>query len=180
MNESNKKITIVLDTGHGATYNKWNTVDPDALGSDGKHEKDYPAEVSSQLGSDLEKRYGYNIVYTRKADVTAKQKHLAWQVDPAHNKNADYFISIHLGSSSTTKKRLSAYYWVKGNYFSKEGKNFAESIVNAVTSRCFSKTVVKAANHYVTRNISMPAILVECGNIQYSDNKDAIKNEKFI
>jgi hypothetical protein len=30
--ESNKDITIALDPGHGDTHNKWNTVDPGALG----------------------------------------------------------------------------------------------------------------------------------------------------
>lgn len=53
MNNSNKNITIVLDPGHGATYNKWNTVDPGALGSNGKSEKDYTAEVSAELGAEL-------------------------------------------------------------------------------------------------------------------------------
>lgn len=180
LSKSNKNITIVLDPGHGATYNKWNTVDPGALGATGKHEKDYTAEVSADLGSELEKNYGYNIVYTRKADVTAKQKHLAWRVDLAHNKNADYFISIHLDSFTASKNRFSAYYWFKGSNSSKEGKKFAESIVNAVTPRGFTKSVVKTANHYVTRNTRVPAVLVECGNINNTNNVDAIKNEKFI
>ncbi len=178
--ESNKKITIVIDPGHGATYNKWNTVDPGALGSTGKHEKDYTVDISSRLGSELEKIFGYNVVYTRQIDITKKQKRLAWRVDFAHNKNADYFISIHLDSFSAESNRFSVYYWFKGENFSKEGKRFAESVVNAVTPRGFSRSVVKSANHYVTRNTRVPAILVECGNIQNPVNENEISNEKFI
>lgn len=178
--KSNKDITIVIDPGHGATYNKWNTVDPGALGKNGKNEKDYTLEVSAYLGAELEKTYGYKVVYTRKADVTAKQKHLQWRVDLAHNKNADYFISIHLDSFAASKNRFSAYYWHRGSKSSAEGKKFAESVSKAVTPRGFTKSLVKSANHYVTRNTQVPAILVECGNINNTDNAKTISNNLFI
>ncbi len=164
--KSNVKITIVIDPGHGATYNKWNTVDPRALGLAGKHEKDYTTDISARLGSELMKTFGYNIIYTRHADVTKKQKRLEWRVDYAHNKNVDYFISIHLDSFSAKHNRFSVYYWFKGENFGTEGKKFAESVANAITPRGFNKSVVKSANHYVTRNTRVPAILVECGNIK--------------
>jgi len=178
--KSNRKINIIIDPGHGATYNKWDTVDPGASGLANKHEKDYTTDISARLGSELEKVYGYNIAYTRLADVTAKQKHLAWRVDFAHNENADYFISIHLDSFSAKKNRFTAYYWFKGNSFSKEGKKIAESVIDAVTTHGFNKSAVKSANHYVTRNTRVPAILVECGNIKNPMNENAINNKNFI
>jgi N-acetylmuramoyl-L-alanine amidase len=177
---SNKEITIVLDPGHGATYNKWNTVDPGALGPDGKNEKDYTLEISARLGAELEKTYGYTVAYTRHADITAKQIHLRWRVDFAHKHNADYFISIHLDSFAATKNHFAAYYWHRGGTFSKEGKKFAESVSAAVTPRGFTKSNVKSANHFVTRNVNVPAILVECGNINNKDNAAEISNKQFV
>jgi len=182
MDTKNKKskITIVIDPGHGATYNKWNTVDPGALGSKGINEKDFTLLISANLGIVLENKYGYNVLYTRQSDVTSKQKHLKWRVDYAHNENADYFISIHLDSFAASKNRFSAYYWHKGNAHSKEGKKFAESVSNAVKPRGFTVSTVKSANHYVTRNTRVPAILVECGNIQNADTSKEVANKKFI
>ncbi len=72
---------MVIDPGHETTYNKWDTVDPGALGSTGKHEKDYTIDISSCLGSELEKTFGYKVVYTRQIDITKKQKRLAWRID---------------------------------------------------------------------------------------------------
>jgi N-acetylmuramoyl-L-alanine amidase len=101
-------------------------------------------------------------------------------VDFAHNKNADYFISIHLDSFAASKNHFAVYYWFKGGSYSKEGKKFAENVSSAVTPRGFTKSVVKTANHFVTRSTRIPAILIECGNIQNSDNAKEVGNARFI
>ena len=85
----NKKYTIVVDPGHGGH-------DSGARGN-GYHEKDIALQVATKLANHL--RQDYNVIMTRDSDFFVP---LDTRAKIGNDANADFFISIHLNSSSSS------------------------------------------------------------------------------
>ena len=85
----NKKYTIVVDPGHGGH-------DSGARGN-GYNEKDIALQVATRLANNL--RRDYNIIMTRDSDFFVP---LDTRAKIGNDANADFFISIHLNSSSSS------------------------------------------------------------------------------
>lgn len=101
--EQKKKITIVLDAGHGGR-------DSGAVGKSLK-EKDIALKIVKELGEILEKNDKIEIIYTRTTDVFVE---VAMRSRIARAK-ADLFISIHINSSTNPKTSgLEAYVMAVG------------------------------------------------------------------
>ena len=85
----NKKYTIVVDAGHGGH-------DSGARGN-GYNEKDIALQVATKLANNL--RQDYNVIMTRNSDFFVP---LDTRAKIGNDANADFFISIHLNSSSSS------------------------------------------------------------------------------
>ena len=85
----NKKYTIVVDAGHGGH-------DSGARGN-GYNEKDIALQVATRLANNL--RQDYNVIMTRNSDFFVP---LDTRAKIGNDANADFFISIHLNSSSSS------------------------------------------------------------------------------
>ena len=85
----NKKYTIVVDPGHGGR-------DSGARGN-GYNEKDIALQVATRLANNL--RRDYNVIMTRDSDFFVP---LDTRAKIGNDANADFFISIHLNSSSSS------------------------------------------------------------------------------
>ena len=85
----NKKYTIVVDPGHGGH-------DSGARGN-GYNEKDIALQVATKLANNL--RQDYNVIMTRNSDFFVP---LDTRAKIGNDSNADFFISIHLNSSSSS------------------------------------------------------------------------------
>ena len=85
----NKKYTIVVDPGHGGH-------DSGARGN-GYNEKDIALQVATRLANNL--RQDYNVIMTRDSDFFVP---LDTRAKIGNDANADFFISIHLNSSSSS------------------------------------------------------------------------------
>lgn len=85
--QAEKKITIVLDAGHGGR-------EVGAVGKISK-EKDINLKVVLEVGKILEKNSSFKVIYTRKEDIFLEQ-HKRSRI--ARSK-ADIFISIHCNAS---------------------------------------------------------------------------------
>ena len=85
----NKKYTIVVDPGHGGR-------DSGARGN-GYNEKDIALQVATRLANNL--RQDYNVIMTRDSDFFVP---LDTRAKIGNDANADFFISIHLNSSSSS------------------------------------------------------------------------------
>ena len=85
----NKKYTIVVDPGHGGH-------DSGARGN-GYNEKDIALQVATRLANNL--RRDYNVIMTRDSDFFVP---LDTRAKIGNDANADFFISIHLNSSSSS------------------------------------------------------------------------------
>ena len=85
----NKKYTIVVDAGHGGH-------DSGARGN-GYNEKDIALQVATRLANNL--RQDFNVIITRNADFFVP---LDTRAKIGNDANADFFVSIHLNSSSSS------------------------------------------------------------------------------
>ena len=100
----NKKYTIVVDPGHGGH-------DSGARGN-GYNEKDIALQVATRLANNL--RRDYNVIMTRDSDFFVP---LDTRAKIGNDANADFFISIHLNSSSSSSANGTEVF-----YFSKKGQ----------------------------------------------------------
>ena len=89
ISRGNKKYTIVVDPGHGGH-------DSGARGN-GYNEKDIALQVATRLANNL--RRDYNVIITRDSDFFVP---LDTRAKIGNDANADFFISIHLNSSSSS------------------------------------------------------------------------------
>ena len=85
----NKKYTIVVDPGHGGH-------DSGARGN-GYNEKDIALQVATRLANNL--RQDFNVIITRNSDFFVP---LDTRAKIGNDANADFFVSIHLNSSSSS------------------------------------------------------------------------------
>jgi len=172
--DPNGEAKIVIDPGHGDTWNKW--LDPGATGFGGKppHEKDLALKLAQAIGQGLEK-LGHSIVYTRTGDITEKQIRFEWRAKIAEKEKAEFFVSVHLNSMDE-----------KLNYFivayqDPRGKIIAENMATAIRSqKGFSKSIAEKHSYTVLRLLSIPGILIEAGNIKNPQTADIIKDPAFI
>ena len=101
----NKKYTIVVDPGHGGH-------DSGARGN-GYNEKDIALQVATRLANNL--RRDYNVIITRDSDFFVP---LDTRAKIGNDANADFFISIHLNSGSSSSANGTEVY-----YFNKKDQN---------------------------------------------------------
>lgn len=109
----NKKYTIVVDPGHGGH-------DSGARGN-GYNEKDIALQVATRLANNL--RQDYNVIMTRDLDFFVP---LDTRAKIGNDANADFFISIHLNSgSSSSANGTEVFYFSKkdqGSYAAQVAK----------------------------------------------------------
>ena len=157
--QGNKKITLVIDAGHGG-----NDSGKPRSNKDYKHEKDLNLILALEVGKLLEKNMpNLQVFYTRKKDVFVELKDRA---DFANKLKADYMISIHCNSSLKE--------WVSGtnshvhenenNTSYKLAKRIQEEFKkNDRLNRGIVSTVDRQKSLYVLKNTEMPAVLIETG-----------------
>lgn len=168
------KTTIMLDAGHGG-------YDVGSIAMDGTYEKNYNLKIVKTLGKMLVEK-GYNVVYTRTSDKVSwpddNTLDLQARCDLAQNKNADYFISIHLNSSDYNDgaKGYEIYY----DYSNKKAKKLSNSILKSLDTLNYStnRGLLDTNENplYVITNNTVPALLIETGFITDSSDLDYIKN----
>lgn len=87
----NRKFVVVLDAGHGGH-------DPGNMGN-GFKEKDIALKIVLEIGRELEKNPGIDVVYTREKDVFVD---LFVRGKIANKANADLFVSVHCNSHNSS------------------------------------------------------------------------------
>jgi len=90
---SQKKLTIVLDAGHGGSDHGANRNYAD-IGR--VAEKDVTLSVTLKVGAMLERNKDFKVIYTRKID---EYPSLSDRTNLANRSKADLFVSIHCNSS---------------------------------------------------------------------------------
>ena len=135
----NKKLTIVIDPGHGGK-------DPGTSYQSLISEKEIVLNFSSILKKKLEKE-GYRVYLTRSADNFIKLKE---RVKFAKRKGADLFISVHADASKYSSTRGFSVYTLSKKGLDREAEKVAK-LENSLS--VFSKKGLKGINLRDARNI---------------------------
>ena len=171
---------IVIDPGHNfggddGAYGYHNGVT--------YSERDLNMQVALKLKTKLE-AYGYQVVMTRNEsdrEYLSVSESLAKRVNLANSLNADFFVSLHHNSaSSSSAYGVETYYSDRaqdssfgGSYSSSKvstSKNMASKINNAIVNKTGQyNRGAKEASLYVCRNTTMPSVLIELGFVSNPD-----------
>ncbi|MBP1999607.1 N-acetylmuramoyl-L-alanine amidase [Paenibacillus shirakamiensis] len=150
---SGKKL-VVLDAGHGGS-------DPGAISVTSRKEKDFNLAVVLKVEQLLKNNSGIDLVLTRSSDTYPSLKD---RVKIAENLKADIFISVHANSGSAVASGVETYY-------SRDSSIPLAKIMHKylVKSSGLTDRKVRYSSLHVTRETTMPAVLLECG---YLSNKN--------
>jgi N-acetylmuramoyl-L-alanine amidase len=165
---------IVIDPGHGGN-------DPGAVGN-GLQEKELTLSISLRVAKLLRAR-GADVRLTRSDDrtfSTDKRTDLQARAAFANNAQADYFVSIHINAGGGTGFES---YVVPSTVNAESGRR--QAIVHREVAAVFQQAGLtdrgqKTANFAVLRETTMPAILLECGFIDRTEDANQLKNPAFL
>lgn len=160
-------MLIVIDPGHGGN-------DPGAIGANGLKEKDITLDIALRLGGILQTR-GVEVIYTRSIDVFVA---LNERANKANQLKADYFISIHVNSASSSNARgTEAYIYRADGRTDKLAERVQKELtkVNELVDRG-----VKKGDFAVLRETNMPAILIEVAFISNKDEEALLRQPSFL
>ncbi|MNJ46198.1 N-acetylmuramoyl-L-alanine amidase AmiC precursor [compost metagenome] len=161
---SNGKPLVVIDAGHGGT-------DPGAISVTKKREKDFNLAIAKKVENLLKKETQLDYVLTRSTDVFVT---LQDRAKLANNMNADLFVSLHANSGSATASGVETYY-TRG-----ESLPFAKIMHKyLVESSGLPDRKVRAKSLHVTRETTMPAVLLEFGYLSNAGDEAVLFTEKF-
>ncbi|MGO4527709.1 N-acetylmuramoyl-L-alanine amidase [Paenibacillus sp. 2TAF8] len=147
--ENDGKPVIVIDPGHGGRQSG-------AVSVTGAYEKDFNLAVGLKVKALLEKHANIQTVITRQDDTELS---LQQRVDIAKLNQADLFVSIH-GNKFTTPVPSG----IETLYTRNESKSLAETLHKHVLPVTGLKDRgIKVASLHVTRETTMPAVLLELG-----------------
>lgn len=163
----NGQYTVVIDAGHGG-------YDGGAPSIRNRLEKDFALATVLKVAELASQDSNLNVLLTRSEDVYPTRTE---RVNFANQSNADLFISIHGNSvigMNTGPNGTETYYYRKD---SEEFAKLMHSYLIAGTE--FRDRGYKQANHQVTRDTTMPAILLEVGFLTNPENELQMFTEEF-
>lgn len=155
---------LCFDYGHGgedpgATYN-------------GRREADDVLSLGKEVAEEV-RRHGVTVDETRTSDITVSLNDRSYY----ENGNAyDYFISFHRNAYEPEKaKGVETYTYLNPGEKSRE---LAESIQASLVILGFVDRGVKEANYHVLRETKSPAVLIEIGFIDNSEDNNLFDEKR--
>lgn len=156
---------VIIDPGHGGD-------DSGAVGARGTQEKDVNLDVALRLVKLLIDEEMKPIL-TRSADTYVS---LDERCDLANALNADIFVSLHCNASVSrnSARGLETY------YFHPRSEELAATVHRNVVARLnYRDRGVRVARFVVVRKTAMPAILVEIGYLNHSEDEALLRSPEF-
>ena len=153
---------LVIDLGHGGN-------DSGAIGLNKTYESNIVLAIGKELNK-LLKNYELEVKFTRISDTYIS---LSERVKIANDFKADYFLSIHINSSTDNSVRGTEIwqYSNKNNKLNKFSNKLCKDISNIFNIR--NRGVKFSQNFFVLRNTNMPSALIE---VDFISNIDAEKD----
>lgn len=159
-------VKIFIDPGHGGN-------DPGAVGN-GLQEKDLTLKISKKIKSKLANYENVQVKLSREDDRTLSLKQ---RTDMANGWGADYLISVHINAGGGTGFESYIY---SGGVSSSTIANQNVIHPEIVQATGFRDRGKKRANHHMTRESRMPAILTENGFIDNTTDANILKSDSFL
>lgn len=162
----NGKKVVVIDPGHGGT-------DPGAISLNKRNEKDFTLAVALKVQALLQQDPNIDFVLTRSDDTYPT---LPDRVKLANNLHADVFVSIH-GNSTTSKVSPSG---TEIYYTRQQSLDFAKVIHDHVVQALgLPDRGIHAKSLHVTRETTMPAVLIEAGYLSNAGDEALMYTDDF-
>ncbi|MBQ3422290.1 MAG: N-acetylmuramoyl-L-alanine amidase [Romboutsia sp.] len=157
-----------LDFGHGGK-------DPGAIGPTNLKESDIALKIGMMVKENLENAFE-KVITPRENDTYYS---LDYRTKKANSENCDYFVSIHL-NSSTNKSAKGCEVWLydKNSSLILLGNNLCDNLSSKMnTPRRGIKYSKKLA---VLKNTTMPALLIEIDFISNSEVENNLRDNKYL
>lgn len=173
--------TIVIDPGHGGP-------DGGAVGKDDTSEKEIALAVSKKLQSYLQQD-GALVYLTRETDTDLadegtkglskrKSEDIRNRVNFIHEKNADFFVTIHLNAIPSSRWRgAQTFYYPKED----SSRHLATMIQSEIIDNLENTTRTPLAINtlYLLKNAEVPGALVEIGFLSNEEEREELKQEAY-
>lgn len=164
------KPLVVLDAGHGGS-------EPGAVSLTGKLEKEFNLAVVLKAGELLKKDNLVDVVFTRTGDTTIG---LQGRVKVAEAAGASLFISVHGNSLPVSYPNREKVNGSETYYSRSESLPLAQIMhKHLVAGTGFADRGVRSKSLHVTRETSMPAVLLEAGYLTNSGNATAMYGQQL-
>lgn len=177
------KPVVVLDPGHGGG-------DPGETGAAGTREEDVVLDIALRVADLLAD--GFEVILTRREDVALTHEQRA---NEANYRDADVFVSIHLGASSAVSANGVGVFVSSGTMTTPAGRTIASRtgqngqaenrrLAEQVASSIHASTAstvrgIHAAPCRVLEGLTMPAVLVETGFVTNPVEEELLAGESY-
>lgn len=160
-----KAITVVIDAGHGGDDNG-------ARSSNGLQEKDITLSIAKKIAQ-LNSNSDINILLSRTDDQTISGKE---RVVFAKRRGADFFISLHVNSS--TDKQLNGFSVLIDKNKNEQNLLLGSAIIDRLKEsyKTEGKIETRSNSVLVLDNNVCPAALIECGYLSNPEDAAFISN----
>ncbi|MBY0165541.1 N-acetylmuramoyl-L-alanine amidase [Cytobacillus firmus] len=161
----NGKKTVVIDAGHGGSQ-------PGAISANGNQEKVLNLNVALKVEALLRKEKNINVVMTRSDDSTLG---LSDRVKVANSLKADIFVSIHGNSNNSSSPHGTE------TYFTRDASKPLANVMHKhlVKATELMDRGVKYSSLHVTRETTMPAVLLEIGFLSNKSDEAQLFKDDF-
>lgn len=173
--------TIVIDPGHGGP-------DGGAVGKDNTEEKGISLTVAKKLQSYLQQS-GALVYLTREEDkdlAADDTTGLSWRkaedirnrMEFIHDKNADFFITVHLNALPSTKwSGAQTFYYPKFDESRHLAKMVQAEIIRNLENTTRSPLAINGM--YLLKHAEIPGALVEIGFLSNETERELLKQEDY-
>lgn len=157
-----------LDFGHGGK-------DPGALGQNKTKESETVLKIGLLIKNNLEEAFE-KVITTRENDTYYS---LDYRSTKANKENCDYFISIHMNSSTNkTAKGCEVWVYDKNSKLYNLSNNLCKNISNKINTP--NRGVKISKEFSVLRKTKMPALLIEIDFISNLTVENNLSSSKYI
>ncbi|PYI54841.1 N-acetylmuramoyl-L-alanine amidase family protein [Paenibacillus flagellatus] len=159
-----KTYKVVIDAGHGGK-------DPGAKSINSRPEKDFTLPMANKVYKLLQQEPAIKTIMTRTDDTYPT---LDERVALANGSNADLFVSIHGNSYNPSIRGTETY------YTREDSEAFAKRMHRwLVEATGFPDRNVRESSLKVTRETTMPAVLLEVGYLSNAIDEAAMYTDEF-
>jgi N-acetylmuramoyl-L-alanine amidase len=174
--------TIILDAGHGMP-------DGGAVGNDGTIESELNLDIVLKLQELLEAsnctviltRSDENGIYNTDKETIRQKKvsDMENRVDIANNSNAEIFVSIHMNKLEQSKYSGWQTFFKNDDKTSKKIAENIQTSLNYFIKKENTRTIQSISGIYLTKNVQIPLVLIECGFLSNSDEEKLLQTEDY-
>ncbi|MBU5674412.1 N-acetylmuramoyl-L-alanine amidase family protein [Paenibacillus brevis] len=157
---------VVIDAGHGGSQ-------PGAISLTKRQEKDFTLAVILKVEQLLKQETEFDFVLTRSTDVTMS---LQDRVKIANDLNATLFVSVH-GNSIEGKSNVTG----SETYYTRDDSIPFANVMHKhlVAATGLTDRKVRYSSLHVTRETTMPAVLLEAGYLSNANDEAVMYTEAF-